>query len=39
LTAAIIVPGHKRLGLQQVNVKNHMPKFGRDASSGKPTTI
>jgi hypothetical protein len=40
LTATIIViPGHERRGLQQMNVKNERPKTGRDASSGKPTPI
>jgi hypothetical protein len=39
LTATIIIPGHERRGLQQVNVKNEWPKTGRDASSGKPTPI
>jgi tRNA C32,U32 (ribose-2'-O)-methylase TrmJ len=40
LTATIIViPGHERRGLQQVNVKNERPKTGPDASSGKPTPI
>jgi hypothetical protein len=40
LTATIIViPGHERRGLQQMNVKNERPKAGRDASSGKPTPI
>ena len=40
LTATIIIiPGHERRGLQQMNVKNEWPKAGRDASSGKPTPI
>ena len=40
LTATIIIiPGHERRGLQQMNVKNEWPKTGRDASSGKPTPI
>ena len=39
LTATIIIPGHERRGLQQMNVKNERPKTGRDASSGKPTPI
>jgi hypothetical protein len=39
LTATIVIPGHERRGLQQVNVKNERPKAGRDASSGKPTPI
>jgi hypothetical protein len=39
LTATIIIPGHDRRGLQQVNVKNERPKAGQDASSGKPSPI